>query len=199
MKLRHRFSGVEYIKAANFTLVYKDVFSSKYIYFILHEWLVGEGYCGADEKFPEAYYLQKENPAFGKEIWWRWRLSKFPLSIKSQFWQFMLDIDVHILGMTDAEIMVKDKKLKVNKGEIEFQVASYLVYDASKSWEKNSWLKPFKKLYVTRFSKDKRSELKRQLYTDTYRLQDLLKNYLKLESLIPEKEGEGFWNKRTGE
>jgi len=199
MKLKHRFSGVEKIDTAKFTITYKDVFSLKYVYFLLHEWLVEQGYCSEkDEQFPEMYYLQKENPAVGKEIWWRWRLGKQPAGAV-KFWRFMLDIDVHVLGLNDAEIMVKDKKIKVNKGEIEFQVASYVVYDVGKEWEKSSWLKPFKKVYVERVAKSKVSELKKELNTDVYRLQDALKTYLKLENLLPEKEGEGFWNKRTGE
>lgn len=201
MKLHHRFKGLEYSEAAKFTVNFKDVFSLKYIYMVLHEWLIEEGYATRDdETFPEVYYLQKENPAFGKEIWWRWRMTKNPYAPgKSKFWKFMMDIDVHVLGLGDAEVMVKDKKIKVNKGEIEFQVAAYILTDASKEWEDNAWLKPFKKIYLGRIAKSKKEELKRQLYNETYRLQDVIKTYFKLESFLPEKEGEAFWSKRTGE
>lgn len=199
MGLRHRFAGLNYLEAAKFVVNYKDVFSMKYVYSLIREWLIEEGYATRDdEKFPEVYYLQKEHPVVGKDLWIRWRLTKNPLPHKtesSMFWKFMLDIDMHILGMTDVEVLVKDKKLKVNKGEIEFQVLANLVWDASRSWEKSTWLKPFKNIYFKRFMREQREELKDKLYEDAYRLQGAIKTYLKLESYLPEKEGEAFWKR----
>lgn len=198
MKIRHRYAGLDYTEIAKFMVNFKEVFSMKYIYFILHEWLVEEGWAPKkDDKFPEVYYLQKENPAIGKEIWIRWRLEKAVAG--TTFWKFKMDIDIHVLGLTDAEVMIKDKKVKLNKGEIEFQVATGLIHDAAQEWKKNEWLKPFKELYYKRLIRQKHDELKRQVFNDTYKLQGFIKTYLKLENYFPEKEGEVFWNKRTGE
>lgn len=200
MKLRHRYTGVDYIEAAKYNVIFKDVFNLKYVYILAREWFIEEGYAPrADEEFPEVYYLQKENPVSGKELWIRWRLTKNPLPGKSKFWKFAFDVDIHVLTLTDVEILVKDKKIKAHKGEVEFQVWANLVWDATGEWEKSSWLKPFKKVYFQRVLREKREELKEQLYKEAYRFQGALKTYFKLESYLPEKEMEGVWSKRTGE
>lgn len=203
MGVRHRYTGVdfpiEYATITQYNVVFKDVFVMKYFYFLLHEWLVEEGYATReDDKFPEVFYLQKENPAVGKELWVRWRLSKDPGAPKG-FWKFVLDIDMHCLGLTDVEAMVKNQKVKANKGEVEVSVVANLVWDADNSWKKSAWLRPLKKQYLRWFMRKKREMHSEQLYTEAYRLQGAIKTYLKLENFLPEKEWEGFWAKRTGE
>lgn len=200
MALRHRYTGVEYVEAARFNVIFKDVFSLKYLYIMAHEWFIEEKYCNRDdEKFPEVYYLQKDLAGGMKELWIRWRLSRNPVPGKSEFWKFVFDVDIHVLGMTDTEVMVGTKKLKMNKGEVEFQVVANLVWDASREWEKSAWLKPFKKVYLKRFVNQKREELKTKLYDEAYRFQGMLKSYMRLENYLKEREGGEFWRTVKGE
>lgn len=172
----------------------------KYIYTQAHEWFIEEGYVTRDdEKFPETMYIQKDLAGGMKELWIRWRLNKNPVSGKSQFWKYAFDVDVHVLGMTDIEVMAGNKKLKMNKGEVEFQVVANLLWDASKEWEKSAWLKPFKKLYLKRVVREKREELKNKLYDEAYRFQGMLKSYLQLENYLKEPESKAFWRTVKGE
>lgn len=200
MALRHRYSGLEYVEAAKFNVIFKDVFSLKYIYTLSHEWLIEFGYTDRnDEKFPETMYIQKDLAGGVKELWIRWRLSKNPVSGKSKFWNYMFDIDIHVLGMTDVEVMMGTKKIKMNKGEVEFQVAANLVWDASKEWEKSAWLKPFKQVFLKRVVREKREELKTKLYDEAYRYQGILKSYMQLDNYLKEPEGGAFWRTVKGE
>lgn len=197
--LKHRYTDVEYINITSFTINFKkEVFKLEDLYKIMHEWLVENGYATrADEKFPEKYFLHKVTPA-GVEIWFRWRMKKSPLPGIQKFWRFDLDIDTHVLGLQDVEVVVQNKKIKANKGEVEVQASANLVLDASGDWSKNALLKPFKKFYFSRVIAKKRDMLKKKLYDDAFELRDVINNYLQLETFIPVRGAKAeFWPKRT--
>lgn len=197
-ELKHRYEGLKRETVASYTVNYKDVFSLSYLYMLMHEWLCEQGWATrADEDFPEVQYLQKERPA-GREIWARWRLDKNPFPGSNQkFWWYMLDIDIHVLTLKEVELVVKDKKLKADKGEVEVNVVANLIIDKEKEWDKNPWLKPFKEFFLKKFMLKKKEQLKKQLYNEAYDLQEAIKHYLKLETFTEAVKGKEFWAKRT--
>ena len=172
------------------------------IYKLMREWLTEENWEGErgsianDVNFPEDYYLQRVNPQLGREIWWRWRLQKNPLPTKIKYWKFLLDIDVHALWIKPVEVVIKDQKIKAEKGEIEFTLSSYLVYDADKTWEKTQWLKPFKKIWLDRIKKTERDMLYKELNTQTTRLKELIKSFFELQTFMSDKQFETFYPKK---
>lgn len=195
--LKHRYSGQEYIKVTSWLLNYKDVFDMKYLYLLMHEWMIEEGYCTrADEEFPEKMYLERITPA-GKEIWIRWRMRKVPYEKRTKLFRWDLDIDFHILTLKEVEVMHKGQKFKADKGEVEITCQANLVIDPDREWEKHWFLKHFKKLIIYRLFKNKLEWHRLNLWEDAYRLQEAVKTYLKLETYLPEREGGEFWAKRT--
>ncbi len=180
-QIKHRYTGVEYKTAAGFTFAYNDVFVAKYFYRLLHEWLVDNDYGDReDSKWPEVFYLQKEDPNKGKEIWIRWRVQKNPDPSGSKMWRYDVDIDIHYMNVKEVEITHKNKKLKMDKGEVEVQVAAKLVIDYEKAWEKHKWLKSYKKFIVYKLMKKKLEYYKNKLSGEMEQFQDAMKEYLQL-------------------
>lgn len=200
MTIKHRYTGVEYKTVTKFVVNYKDVFMFEDLYVLMYEWLVANGYATrADEKFPEKYYLDRTGAA-GKEVWIRWRCKKIPTSGVRNFWRFDLDIDIHVLGLKDVELVVENKKIKANKGEVEVEVVANLIFDASGEWSKNSLLKPFRNIYYKKIISKEKSQMEKMFYNEAFDFRDAISNYLKLETFLPTKiAGLEFWPKRTPE
>jgi len=132
MTIKHKYTGVEYKTVTKFVVNYKDVFIFEDLYVLMYEWLVSNGYASrSDADFPERYYLDRTGAA-GKEVWIRWRCKKVPTAGTRKFWRFDLDIDIHVLGLKDVELVVQNKKMKANKGEVDVEVVANLIFDAGK-------------------------------------------------------------------
>jgi len=199
MALIHRYTGVEVIPVTSFTVNFKkEVFKLEDLYKVMHEWLIENGYASRDdETFPEKYFLHKVGPA-GKEIWVRWRLKKPAISGAQKFWRFDLDVDMHVLGLQDVDVMVDNKKVKGNMGEVEVNVAASLIMDAERQWKDKPLLRPFRKFYFDRVVRKKRDLFIRKLYTDAFNFRDAINNYLKLETFIPVRGAKAeFWPRRA--
>jgi hypothetical protein len=198
--LRHRFAGYgkDRTPVAKFLIDYKDIFSFAYLYKLMHEWLVEEGYAAReDSEFPEVFYLQRETP-HGGEYWIRWRTMKKPYS--TSLWRYALDIDMHAYMMKKAELILAGKKYEVDKGEIEIEVQGNLIVDPDKKIENLPFNKllGFKPLLVKWLLRKRFEDHKNTLYKDVYRFQDAIKTYLKLETYLPEKELSEYWMKKPG-
>jgi hypothetical protein len=202
-KIIHRFTalGGERIPVTDWTIQVRDAYNLGYVYTMVHDWIIEEGWGRAGENprddsfFPETYYMQREHPTFGKEIWLRWRLTKPAGPGKSMF-RYMMDVDWKIIGLKDTEIAWKGQKVKADKGEFEVFVRSALLIDNEKEWTK--WpFKNIKDFYVKRQMRTKITMHKKTIYSDTYRFRDLVMNYLKLETFMPTKELGEFYLKRT--
>jgi len=185
---------------------YKDVFDMTWLYTLAHEWLIEEGWAkrNADPEFPEIYYLQRETPGFGKEIWIRWRLTKHPEAIPkgkdgSALFLFEMDVEFHVLGLKNTEVIVKGQKFKTNKGEVEVRVNAGLVVDHRKYFEQNPLLKPFKDLWIKRIIQPRLRSLQGELQSQAYRFREAINTYLQLEKLFESTEFAEFWSKKSME
>ena len=188
------FSGPDFIPCVEYTVSYKDAFNLDYLYMLLYEWCIDQTFTkrGEDQDFPEVSYLQREHPQFGKEIWIRWRLER---DSGSKFFKDYLDVDIHVVGLKDVELLIQGKKTKAHKGEIEFKVKSVLQLDPKKDWEK-PFLKHFKTLWFRRIIGSKVGFHKAKLTNTTLDLQAAIKTYLKLPQFKPEAEARQFWAKK---
>lgn len=118
--------GKDYLEVAKYTINYKDVFDLKYLYMIMHEWLIENSFASRDDsKFGETFYLQRNKPA-GRDLLIRWRLvSKTPMG--SNIWEYHLDIDWLVLLLNKVELIKNGKKVKAEKGEVQIDVSAKLV------------------------------------------------------------------------
>ncbi len=197
--IKHRFLdfGKDRIEIANWVIQVRDAYNLSYVYTMIHDWIVEEGWGDRDDSlFPETYYMQRENPAWGKEIWLRWRLTKKPPGGKGELFNYMLDLDWKMVGLKETEIAWKGQKVKADRSEFELTCRGALVIDKTKQWK--SW--PFseiKEMYIRRTLRHKLSMHRKNIYADSYRLRDIVMNYLKLETFMPVKEGGEMYLKRT--
>jgi len=187
----------ERIHVAEWQLRIRDAYNLAYVYTMIHDWMVEEGWAPRDDMFfPETYYMQREHPTFGKEIWLRWRLTKKPPGAKGGLFLYAMDLDLKMIGVKDTEIVWKGQKIKADRSEFEPNCRAYLLIDRSGEW--NTWpFKEIKELYTRRTMRNKILMHKKKIYSDTYRFRDLLMNYLKLETFMPTKEAGEFFVKRT--
>lgn len=175
------------------TIKYKDYFHMKLFYEMMHEWLVEEGWCTReDEKFKEVFYLQRESQTSGTELWIWWRLEKDPRDMGSKYYRYQLDIDIHVILMKDVEVVRNNMKFKIHNGEPEIKINARILLDYEHKWRNHWFLKHFHEAYKNRMMKGTISLHRRNLYRETYRLQEAIKTYLKLRTYLPEQEGQQF-------
>ena len=123
--IRHRLSPPTYIPGTFWTIgnefgnvvLSRGVFAFDYFYYLFREWFVDNGWAGRLNEFDfrERLFLQRDSSR-GSELWVYWRLKK-PSTDKLFFYE--CDINMHVLGLSTTEVVVKDRKLKANKGEAE--------------------------------------------------------------------------------
>ncbi len=180
---------------ASMTVLYKDVYSWNTFYRLMHEWLLENKYCGPDEDFREILYDHNER-SWGSEVTMRWRLSKTDLKSFKALYRYDMDVDVHILGQKEVEVVTNGKKLKADKGEVEVVIKGYLLEDPDGKVKKH-WLgQHFSDFIFKVFLKHVRRNHEIALYTDVQRFQEAVKTYMKLDTYLPEKETQEFFPKR---
>lgn len=187
--VRHKHDGVNAKPLVDrWRVKHKDLFHAKYFYMLLHEWLLDEGLCGGDDSFPEVFYLTQDVQG-ASHVWFWWRLVK----PENTFLKFELDIDCHIIALTDAEFVKDNKKFKANKGDCEVTVSARLVYDSGDKFKKHPIISHFydvwfKRIYLSDYY------AKRKEYLETVqRLMEAMKVYFKLKTYLAEPEGQNFW------
>lgn len=169
-----------------FSIKYKDVFSMRYLYRRVHEWLMEEDYWSEkSSQWGEKLYLERISGNGNKELWIWWRSSK---NYTQSFFKFYMDIDYHVLDLKDKEIVVDGKKVKTHDGEVEVLVTASIQLDPDKSWNKNFILKNFylQNFFLNRIYKTRIVQAENQLIEDAAKLLGAVKQYLQLESWVSE-------------
>jgi len=185
-----------------FKVKYSDVYNLKNLYQMMHEYLVENGWRGKERVFKgdtstehadiEKMYLekhcQKGMHKGGKEMWVWWRLVKFPGGKPagySEYFDFQLDIDFHMVYTKDIDVMHQGKKITVQKGEIEMFFRPKLVGDIKEHWKKHPILKHFHQVYWERVMSQQVEKKEKELWREAYRLQSTVKQFLNLRTFIP--------------
>jgi hypothetical protein len=170
---------------------YKDVFEVKEFYTMLHEWCVQYGWNDAsNSECIETYYGEKVSREGSKEIWIRWRTQKEAEGAKMTYF---LDFDYHFLGVSSVEVVKDGIKMKVHKAELELNITPYISRDYEKELSKNEFLKPFINLFQKRVYRDVYEQRKKELYQETYILQNHIKQWFKLKRYNPYEEKRGWY------
>ena len=183
------------IYAARFRFKYKDIFDFKGFYEMLHEWLNSKDWHDREGKdHYEDFYLEKIDPGDFREIhiWWRPEKSNDLLSEGTKFYRWKMRIDFKILALKSTEIMYQGHKLKVDKGEVEMKIWSFVELIGYKEWMKHPILKHFYQIFVRRILEADLTKQKTRLYRETYEMQNMMKNYLQMKLFLPITFGEQF-------
>lgn len=172
---------------------YKDVFDLKMFYEDLHDYLVEEEWIDHEDKLDhwETYYGERIDHGGVKELWFQWRLFKKPKD--AAFLSYYMDLDFHGLGISDTEIMREGMKLKVSKGELEVTIKPYLVKEYEKEFKKILFLKELKELFSRRIYREQLEQRKKELYQETYVLQNWIKQWFQMKRHLPYQESKSFY------
>jgi hypothetical protein len=164
-----------------------DIIHVNAFYIALHDFLWREEYSDAkDSAFPEKYYWETRTQQGGREMWVWWRLFKRKKS--NSFYIRHLVIDVHGVGVNDAEVMKQGKKWKVQKGKVEVLVKAKLRLDPDGHWEKNWFLKAVFEIFWKRFYRKLLDMHKKEFLKDSFRIQENVKRMMELNTFsVPKK------------
>ncbi|HIH38608.1 hypothetical protein J4460_01395 [Candidatus Woesearchaeota archaeon] len=179
------------IEAARYRVKHLDYFHMRNLYFMMHEWFIEEGWATrVDYDFGEKFYLHREHAKRGDEIWFWWRLTKGApgQSGPNPFYEWHLDLDCHVVLLTEVEVVHEGEKFKANYGEPEIKVRAYILVDPKGTWQKKIILKDMYDVFTKRVWKAELQSQRIQLYREAYRLQEAIKTYMKLQLYLPEPE-----------
>ena len=175
-----------------FRVKYRDVFSLRNLYLMLHEMLLEEGWAGPDSSkegddveilYSENVY-QKGIHRGGKEMWFWWRLQKLPEGKYSSYFKNFLDIDAHVVYLQNVEIVHQGKKMNAQNCEIEMFFRAKIQKDWTGEWAKHWLLKYVKPVYEARIVNTELSKREKELWRDVYRIQAKVKQYLGLRNYM---------------
>jgi hypothetical protein len=196
--IKNRYSG---IKHKNVTVVekvrikHKDKFNMKYLYMMCHEWFIEHGWgSSSDSDWPEKLYLHRFNQKGGEEVWIWWRFYK---DINNLI-RFDFDVDWHIVGMENAEIIKNGKKFKGNTGDCEVNIYTKILFDPYNKIGEGPF-KNFKELLYERIYYKTFLRHKKELYEETFKFKQVLKTYFNLPTYMPDIEGHHFWQDDNSE
>jgi hypothetical protein len=183
---------------------YKDVFDLKAFYESLHEWLLEKNWTDPDKALIdtwENFYGERIAANGMREIWIQWRPIKFAGSelkgTGSKYINYYLDFDFHCLAITNTEIVRNGKKIKLNKGEVELKIRAYLETTYEKELRKYGLIKPFIELFNRKIYKGEIDLHKKELYQESYELQNFIKQWFKLKRYLPYEEAKVFFTSQA--
>ena len=179
-----------------FQVKYRDVFSLRNLYIMLHELLLEEGWRGPDgdpdhadiETLYSENVYQKGIHVGGKELWFWWRASKFLEGKYSSYLINKLDVDAHVVYLQSVEVVHQGKKITAQRGEIEIFFRARIESDYKGEWEKHKFLKYMKPIYEKRIIHAEIEKREKELWRDAYRIHAKIKQYLQLRTFVPVPE-----------
>jgi hypothetical protein len=168
------------ILVAKFEIEYEETFHLKNLYKLLKEWLDVEGYKAYKAGEVEDLYFERVNLNGSKEYHIWWRAVRVPYS--NTYYRYFIKIDYQGLNMKSTEVMHQGLKFKTDKGDLIMRVDAWLQLDYMNKWKDHFILKHFDSWYRKRIYKNKIELLKVDLYKAAYRLNNTIKQYLKLKT-----------------
>ncbi|MBT3835936.1 hypothetical protein HOD05_01210 [Candidatus Woesearchaeota archaeon] len=176
---------------------YKDIFDAKAFYESLHEWFQEQGWNDTELGTPEVpsdtwetYYGERVTGPV-KEIWVWWRLTK--PAPDAPYLHYYLDMDFHFIALGDTEIVKDGQKMKVNKGEVEMTINSFIEPKYEAEFAKHGVLKHVLDLFKKRVYNQTIETRKKELYQETYALQNYIKQWFKMKRYLPYDETKTFF------
>jgi hypothetical protein len=180
---------------------YKDILDLKAFYESLHEWLLEhewydpeEGNSPATDHW-ESYYGEKVAQGGSKELWIQWRVKKDPPDGAKL--TYYLDFNWHGIALMKTDVVKEGIKMSVDKGEIEITIQAYMEENYKSDLDRVTFLKPFREWIAQRLYSETVDQRKKELYQETYELQNWMKQWLKLKRYLPYEESKGFFTSQA--
>ena len=170
-----------------FSIKYKDVFSLRNLYVMMHELLLEEGWLGFQEEESdidahsdiEALYsenvYQRGIHYGGKEVWIWWRAKKHHEGRRSDYFLNTLDLDWHAVAIQQREIVHQGKKMTTHWGELQIFFKGRIISDLGNKWKNHWFLKHIKHFYEERMIHAHIEKREKDLWRDVYRIQSKVK------------------------
>lgn len=170
----------------------KDAFSMIDVIKVLEEWLKENYYVDLDggEDFETVYTHALRAGGSFLDAWLWWRAVRYPrgTTSKTSFVRYRISIDMHFLGdAAETEVLNKGKKVKLNKGECEFTITPVLEIDFRNEWGDKGLKGLISEVFKKRIYKKEIDAHVEAILTDTARIQNMLKQFFKLESTMAEE------------
>lgn len=176
---------------------YRQEMHLKMFYIMLHDWFIHEGWVlREDSSWPEHYFLVRENPNLGNEMWLWWRFKKVPPKPEggaNSYYRWDMDIFWHVTGIKDIEVMKQGNKFKTNYADLELVIEAKVELDYNKEWRVHPLLKHVHPFFVNRIFKADIEKHRDELYREVYKLQETIKSFLGMRRYMPTTEGSEFW------
>ncbi len=192
-RIRHKESGKEYYPIGDpilgIAVTYKGLFSLHYLYEMTHEWFVENSWATRLESdFGENFFCQRDSGT-ASEIWARWQFSK-PTTDKLFIYEF--DYQLHVMGMSNKESVIKGKKLKLQYAELEIKFYPRIVINPL--WEKAKFFKGIQKWYfLQKLIGRKIDPIRAKLYEESTRFQEAVKSYFDIKTFLDIPESQRFY------
>lgn len=151
-------------------LKYEGLFNAGDLYDIMDQWFERHNYDKIENKSIETV---KED---GRHVEVEWR----PFKDITAYATKEIKIRMIISGMTDVEVEKDGRKIKVNKGKVQFVFWGILTTDWENRWENKPLLFFIRSLYNKFFYKGYVQKWKSGLKGDVYDLNNTIKSFLNL-------------------
>ncbi len=155
-----------------YTLKHKGFFNFSDLYNFCFQWLQDEGYSNLVE---ESY--QEKITDIGKEIKIKWTAKKKV----TDYFQNIIELNWHIIGLQDAEVERGGKKEKTNKGDLRLDFSADLEKDYEERWSDKPIWKFFRGVYDKYIIRTTIDEYEDRLASKTASFVSDVKAFLQLE------------------
>ncbi len=167
--------AVDFKKAAGFApmIKFEGLFDWDELYKMMHDWLTTRKYI-----FQEIHYKHAGEAGIGAESEVRFEGSKK----ETAYIKFVINIDVHIWGLQEVEVIKDGQKKKMSKGRIRIEVWGQIVYDYQGKFDTSKFLQRVRSFYHRYVAIDEHAVLyEDKLYYYVYKLHADLKSFLGME------------------
>jgi len=174
--------GTYNIKTVQFEVDFAGTFHMKSLYKRIHEWFDEWDYHSEDDvgECENLFYeTVNDKGQSHNHIWWRYKKNT-----NSDFVQYYVKFDYHIMYISPKEIMQDGQKLKTNDCNIVFRVQGWVIFDPDHKLRSHWLTKIFSdRWFMKRWYKEKVDFHKKQLWFEVYNLEDMIKQFLEIKTV----------------
>lgn len=160
-------------------VTYQGIFRFRPLYKFLRQYLAEKGWVAAqgppDINYEEKY-IEKGDDSVVHVIYWK---AKRPIESLPQGMAYM-DMELRTVGVRNEEVMINNKKTRVENGEINFTITIRYEYD-EKSLAKGPITKMLLRKYTEKFVDTEVDDVEKELVIDTIDFGNEIKYYFRME------------------
>lgn len=170
----------------------KDVYNLNDVVKVIDEWLKENHFVDLEGQndYETVYTHALRAGGTFLDAWLWWRALRYPegTTEKTAFLRYKLNIDMHFLGdAAETEVVSKGKRVKLNKGETSFTITGILEIDFRNEWKEKGILGLVNDVFKKRIYKKEIDQHIVKLIEETYKFQNMLKQFFGLESMGPQE------------